>query len=76
MRYMEVRGTATLEEVSGAEMAGTFRAHADKYGLPEQAGKVAPQAGVVKIRITPKRIGYHDLDPSRMGPEQLQRPRR
>jgi PPOX class probable F420-dependent enzyme len=76
MRYLEVRGTATIEEVSGAAMADTFREHAEKYGLPEESGKVAPRASVVKIRITPKKIGYHELDPSRMGPEQLQRQRR
>ncbi len=73
MRYAEFRGTATIEEVSGAELFETFKNHAKKYDLPEEAGQVAPEATVVKIRIRPEKIGYHDLDPSRMGPEKLQR---
>jgi PPOX class probable F420-dependent enzyme len=73
MRYAEFRGTATIEEVPGAELAGAFREHAEKYDLPEEASRVAPDATVVKIRITPYKVGYHDLDPSRMGPERLQR---
>lgn len=75
MRYMEVRGTATIEEVLGSELVDTFRQHAEKYQLPEEAGRVAPEASVIKIRIRPDKIGYHELDPSRMGPERLQRPR-
>ncbi|MGW6740071.1 TIGR03618 family F420-dependent PPOX class oxidoreductase [Streptomyces sp. NPDC055025] len=72
MRYLEVRGTAVIEETKGADLVQTFKDHAEKYDLPEEAGKVAPEATVVKIRVTPKKIGYHDLDPSRMGPERLQ----
>lgn len=72
MRYLEVRGTAVIEETKGADLVQTFKDHAKKYDLPEEAGKVAPEATVVKIRVTPKKIGYHDLDPSRMGPERLQ----
>ncbi|WP_405984132.1 TIGR03618 family F420-dependent PPOX class oxidoreductase [Streptomyces sp. NBC_00872] len=72
MRYLEVRGTAVIEETRGAELVQTFKDHAEKYDLPEEAGRVAPEATVVKIRVTPKKIGYHDLDPSRMGPERLQ----
>ncbi|MGW2054315.1 TIGR03618 family F420-dependent PPOX class oxidoreductase [Streptomyces sp. NPDC001840] len=72
MRYVEVRGTAVIEETKGADLVQTFKDHAEKYDLPEEAGRVAPEATVVKIRVTPKKIGYHDLDPSRMGPERLQ----
>ncbi|MEV0038941.1 TIGR03618 family F420-dependent PPOX class oxidoreductase [Streptomyces sp. NPDC050804] len=72
MRYLEVRGTAVIEETRGADLVQTFKDHAEKYDLPEEAGRVAPEATVVKIRVTPKKIGYHDLDPSRMGPERLQ----
>ncbi|MFD8968977.1 TIGR03618 family F420-dependent PPOX class oxidoreductase [Streptomyces sp. NPDC059568] len=72
MRYLEVRGTAVIEETKGADLVQTFKDHAEKYDLPEEAGKVAPEATVVKIRVTPRKIGYHDLDPSRMGPERLQ----
>ncbi|MFC8078125.1 TIGR03618 family F420-dependent PPOX class oxidoreductase [Streptomyces sp. NPDC057307] len=72
MRYVEVRGTAVIEETKGAELVQTFKDHAEKYDLPEEAGKVEAEATVVKIRVTPKKIGYHELDPSRMGPERLQ----
>ncbi|MFD7899924.1 TIGR03618 family F420-dependent PPOX class oxidoreductase [Streptomyces sp. NPDC059743] len=72
MRYLEVRGTAVIEETKGADLVQTFKDHAEKYDLPEEAGKVAPEATVVKIRVTPRKIGYHDLDPSRMDPERLQ----
>ncbi|WP_410676061.1 pyridoxamine 5'-phosphate oxidase family protein [Amycolatopsis sp. cmx-4-68] len=73
MRYVEFRGTATIEEALGADMTESFREHAEKYDLPEDAGTVRADATVVKIRIKPHKIGYHDLDPSRMGPEQLQK---
>ncbi|MFJ6730119.1 TIGR03618 family F420-dependent PPOX class oxidoreductase [Streptomyces sp. NPDC091281] len=72
MRYVEVRGTAVIEETKGADLVQTFRDHAEKYDLPEEAGRVAPEATVVKIRVTPRKVGYHELDPSRMGPERLQ----
>lgn len=73
MRYAEIRGTATIEEVFGSEMTQTFRDHAEKYNLPEESGRVAADATVIKIRVRPYKIGYHDLDPTRMGPEHLQR---
>jgi PPOX class probable F420-dependent enzyme len=76
MKYMEVRGTATLLEISGQkQMQGRFKEHAQKYALPEEAGEIAEGVRVVQIRITPHKVNFFDLQRSQMGPAaQQQRP--
>lgn len=76
MKYVEVRGTATLQEISDQQhMQARFREHASKYGLPDEAGEIAPGVEVVQIRITPHRINFFDLQRSQMGPATQQRRR-
>ena len=74
MRYVEVRGTATVQEGGGQALGQRFKEHAEKYGLPEEAGKIRAGITVVQIRVTPTKVSYHEFDPSRMGPSTTQRP--
>ncbi|MEV4516325.1 pyridoxamine 5'-phosphate oxidase family protein [Dactylosporangium sp. NPDC049525] len=74
MRYVEVRGTATLQEGGGQALGQRFKEHAEKYGLPEEAGTIRAGITVVQIRVTPTKVSYHEFDPSRMGPATTQRP--
>lgn len=73
MRYVEVRGTATLHE-GGDRLRQQFKEQAEKHGLPEEAGEVREGVTVVQIRIRPTKVAYHEFDPSRMGPATAQRP--
>lgn len=74
MRYVEVRGTATLQEGGGQALGGRFKQHAEKYGLPEEAGQIREGIAVVQIRVKPTKVTFHAFDPSRMGPATTQRP--
>ena len=73
MRYVEVRGTATLREGGGEGIAARFKQHAEQYGLPQEAGEIRAGITVVQIRITPTKVAFHEFDPSRMGPATAQR---
>ena len=74
MRYVEVRGTATIHEGGGEALGERFKEQARKYGLPAEAGQIRPGITVVQIRITPTKVSYHAFDPRQMGPATMQRP--
>jgi PPOX class probable F420-dependent enzyme len=72
LRYVEVRGVANLRECTSEDIGPLFRAQAEKYGLPPQAGELPPGRKVLQIRITPTKVGYHAFDPRNMGPQSRQ----
>jgi len=73
MRYVEVRGTATLQEGGDEALRQRFKEHAQKYALPAEAGQIREGITVVQIRVKPTKVSYHEFDPSRMGPATTQR---
>ena len=77
MKYVEVRGTATLQEISNQQQRhARFEEHATKYGLPKEAGEIGQGVQVVQIRIKPHKVNFFDLQRSPMGPATQQQRRR
>ncbi|MCV7015226.1 pyridoxamine 5'-phosphate oxidase family protein [Mycolicibacterium madagascariense] len=69
MRYVEIRGTATLQEISDDQSKlGPLKEHAEKYALPEEAARIPAGVHVAQIRITPHKVNYFDRQRSQMGP--------
>jgi PPOX class probable F420-dependent enzyme len=68
-RYVEVRGVATLRECSPEDVGPLFKAQAEKYGLPVQAGRLPPGMTVVQVRIKPVKVNYMEFTFARMGPK-------
>ena len=74
MRYVEIRGTASVQEGGAETLGDRFRQHAKQYDLPEEAGRIQKGVTVVQIRVKPTKVSYFEFDPSRMGPAMQQRP--
>ena len=68
MRYLEVRGTATLVEGDGDLLRNRFKEHAAEHAGTENLDQVDKSITVVQIRITPTKVSYHEFDPSQLGP--------
>jgi PPOX class probable F420-dependent enzyme len=68
MRYVEIRGTATVEEGGGDILRERFKQHAQEHGENENTDQLDRGITVVQIRVTPTKVSYHQFDPSQLGP--------
>ena len=70
MRYLEVRGTATIMEQSAEDVAKLLAHHAVERGdAPQEASSGQPAVAVLQVRVTPVKVNFYEFNPSQLGPE-------
>ncbi|MFC8824254.1 pyridoxamine 5'-phosphate oxidase family protein [Streptomyces sp. NPDC057137] len=74
MRYVEVRGTATVHELPQEQKARLLQGHAQEGGTAAPTDQEQAAVTVLQIRVTPSKVTYHSFDPRQLGPAARQRP--
>ncbi|MFJ6730136.1 pyridoxamine 5'-phosphate oxidase family protein [Streptomyces sp. NPDC091281] len=74
MRYVEVRGTATVHELQREQKARLLEGHAEEGGTAAPTEREQAEVTVLQIRVTPSKVAFHSFDPRQLGPANRQRP--